>query len=67
MVNGIAFCSAAQLLLDGDFAADPRAVGAREAVDAGHLHGLRPDLRHTRTPLLSLSHSNNVHNAETFT
>ena len=37
-------------LLDGDLAADPRAVGTGAVVDACHLHGLRPDLRHARTP-----------------
>ena len=66
MVNGIAFCSAATLL-DDDLAADPHGtVGARAVVDAG-MHGLRPDLRHARTPLISESHSNTVHNAEKFT
>ena len=60
MVNGIAFCSAAQLLLDGDLAADPRAVGAREAVDSRRppaWSAARPSPRaHSATLGVSLEH-----------
>ena len=45
-----------QVLLDGDLAADPRALGARAEVDAGHLQDLRGDLRHARPPLRPLQH-----------
>ena len=45
-----------QVLLDCDLPADPRAVGARAAVDAGRLQDLRRGVPHARTPLRTLKH-----------